>query len=95
MKLTSEEVLHISRLAKVALTDDEVEQLRGQLSDILDNFEVLKQVDTADVLPTAQSIELCNVMREDEVAPSIPTEEVLSNAPRREGEFFRIRAVLE
>ncbi len=95
MKLSREEVLHIARLARLGLTEDEVDRMREQLSNILDNFEVLKRVDTTDVPPTAQPIALQNVMRDDEVAPSLPAEDVLANAPRREGEFFRVRAVLE
>ena len=95
MKLSREEVLHIARLARVGLTEAEVDRLREQLSDILENFEILQQVDTTDVPPTAQSIALQNVMRKDEVEPSLPSNEVLANAPREEGDCFRIRAVLE
>jgi len=74
MKLSSEEVLHIARLARVDLSDDEIDRLREQLSDILENFEILEQVDTGDVPPTAQSITLQSVMRDDEVAPSLPSD---------------------
>lgn len=95
MKLTREEVLHIARLARLGLTDAEVDRLREQLSNILENFEILQQVDTKDVPPTAQSIALQNVMRKDEVTPSLPPEDILANAPRREGDCFRVRAVLE
>ncbi len=68
MKLSREEVLHIARLARLGLTEAEVDKLREQLSNILENFDVLKRVDTADVPPTAQSIALQNVMRDDKVA---------------------------
>ena len=95
MKLSREEVLHIARLARLGLTETEVDRLREQLSNILENFEVLQQVDTTDVPPTAQSIALQNVMRSDEVAPSLPAKEILANAPRKEGDCFRVRAVLE
>ena len=95
MKLSREEVLHIARLARVALTDDEIALMSEQLSHILESFEMLQQVDTTDVPPTAQSIDLRNVLREDEVAPSLTPDEALGNAPRREGDFFRVRAVLE
>ena len=95
MKLSREEVLHIARLARLGLSEAEVEKLREQLSNILENFEVLKKVDTSNVPPTAQSIDLQNVVRQDEVAPSFPQDEVLSNAPRREGEYFRVRHVFE
>ena len=95
MKLSREEVLHIARLARLGLTEDEVNRLREQLSNILENFEILQRVDTSDVPPTAQSIALQNVMRNDEVAPSLSPGEILANAPRKEGDCFRVRAVLE
>jgi aspartyl-tRNA(Asn)/glutamyl-tRNA(Gln) amidotransferase subunit C len=95
MKLKREEVLHIAKLARVGVTDEDVERLREQLSDILANFEILQQVDTADVPPTAQSIPLQNVTKDDRVADSLPPGQILANAPRKEGEYFRVRAVLE
>lgn len=95
MKLSREEVLHIARLARLGLTEEDVDKFGEQLSNILENFEILQQVDTGDVPPTAQSIALQNVMRDDEVTPSLPPEDILANAPRREGECFRVRAVLE
>ncbi len=95
MKLSREEVLHIARLARLGLTETEVDRLREQLSNILENFEVLQQVDTSGVPPTAQSIALRNVVSDDEVAPSLPQSEVLANAPRKKENFFRVRAVLE
>ena len=95
MKLSREEVLHIALLARLGLTEADVDRLREQLSNILENFEILKQVDTTDVAPTAQSITLQNVMRADEVAPSLPQNDVLTNAPQKEGGFFRVKVVLE
>ncbi|MFC1932025.1 Asp-tRNA(Asn)/Glu-tRNA(Gln) amidotransferase subunit GatC [Chloroflexota bacterium] len=95
MKLSREEVLHIALLARLGLTEAEVNRLSEQLSNILENFEILQQVDTSDIPPTAQSIALQNVVSDDEVAPSLPQDEVLANAPQKEGEFFRVRAVLE
>ena len=95
MKLSREEVLHIARLARIALTEEEITRLSGQLSNLLEHFQVLQEVDTTDVPPTAQSVELQSVMRGDVVAPSMPAEDVLANAPRREGDYFRVRAVLE
>lgn len=95
MKLSREEVLHIARLARLGLTEEDVDKFREQLSNILDNFDILSQVDTTDVPPTAQSIVLQNVMRDDEVIPSLVPEDILANAPRREGDYFRVRAVLE
>ena len=95
MKLSREEVLHIGLLARLGLTEAEVERLREQLSNILENFEILQQVDTSGILPTAQSIPLQNVTKDDEVTPSLDQSQILANAPRKEGNFFRVRAVLE
>ncbi len=95
MKLSREEVLHIALLARLGLTEAEVDKLREQLSNILENFEVLQQVDTTDIPPTAQSIALQNVVSEDKVVSSLAQSQVLANAPQREGDFFRVRAVLE
>ncbi len=95
MKLSREEVLHIALLARLGLTDAEVDKFREQLSNILENFEILQQVDTSGIPPTAQSIPLQNVVKDDEVTPSLPQSQILANAPRKEGDFFRVRAVLE
>ena len=95
MKISREEVLHIARLARVALTEEEIELYSGQLSKLLDHFEVLQQVDTTGVPPTAQSIDLRGVMREDAVRPSLPADDVLANAPHREEDSFRVKPVLE
>ena len=95
MSLTADEVLHISRLAKVALSPQDIERLRVQLSNILENFEVLKQVDTDGVLPTGHAIDLSNVMRDDVAQASYPQEQILANAPDRDGEHFKVRAILE
>ena len=95
MKLSREEVLHTARLARLGLTEDEVDKLKEQLDNILENFEILQQVDTTDVPPTAQSIALQTVMRSDEAVPSLPQSEILANAPQKDGQFFRVKAVLE
>jgi aspartyl-tRNA(Asn)/glutamyl-tRNA(Gln) amidotransferase subunit C len=95
MKLSPEDVLHIALLARLGVTDTEADKLREQLSSILENFEILQQVDTTDIIPTAQSIALQNVVNDDKVAASLPTSQILANAPRKEDNFFRVRAVLE
>jgi aspartyl-tRNA(Asn)/glutamyl-tRNA(Gln) amidotransferase subunit C len=95
MKLSQEQVLHIARLAKLGLTDDEVERMSEQLSNILENFEILNKVDTTDVPPTAQPNALTNVLKDDVVKPSMPQDEVLANAPQRDGDYFRVKVVLE
>ncbi len=95
MKLSREEVMHIALLARLGVTETDVATFQEQLSNILENFEVLEQVDTSDVPPTAQSITLQNVMKDDEASTSLPSSEILANAPQKEADFFRVRAVLE
>lgn len=95
MKISREEVLHIALLARLGLTDAEVDRLSEQLSNILENFEVLKQVDTTNIPPTAQSIALRNVFSDDQIASSLPLDDVLANAPQQEAGFFKVKAVLE
>ena len=95
MKLSREEVLHIARLARVDLTEEEIVRLSEQLSNLLEHFEVLQKVNTEGVSPTAQSVTLQRVMREDEVKSSLPVADILANAPRREGDCFRVKPVLE
>ncbi len=95
MALTAEEVLHIARLARIALSDADVERFTAQLSGILDHFAALSRVNTDAVEPTAHPLPLSNVMRADSVAPSLDQDQALANAPDREDGFFRVRAVLE
>ena len=95
MKLSREEVEHIALLARLGLSEEERERFREQLSHILENFEVLQQVDTTDVPPTAQSIDLQNVVSADEVSPSFPQSQILANAPQQEAGCLKVRAVLE
>jgi aspartyl-tRNA(Asn)/glutamyl-tRNA(Gln) amidotransferase subunit C len=95
MSLTTDEVLHIARLARIALTDADVERFTAQLSGILDHFAALSKVDTEGIEPTAHPLPLSNVMRADVVAASLSQDDALLNAPERENGFFRVRAVLE
>ena len=95
MRLTIEEVRHLALLARVSMSDEEVELMRDQMTNILAHFEVLKEVDTEDVEPTGHSVDVETVMREDEVRPSCDKEKVLANAPQREGDFLRVKAVLD
>ena len=91
MKLSREEVLHIARLG---LDEAEVDKFREQLSELLESFAVLQRVDTTGITPTAHSIALENVVRSDQVAASLPPDQILANAPQKEGDFFRVRPVL-
>jgi aspartyl-tRNA(Asn)/glutamyl-tRNA(Gln) amidotransferase subunit C len=95
MKLTYEQVGHIAWLARLGLSEEEVEKFSLQLSNILENFEILKEVDTADVPPATHTIPLQNVFRKDDVSESYPQAEILSNAPRQEGNCFKVQAILE
>ena len=95
IRITSEEVRHLSVLTRINMTDEEVEIMSDQMADILESIEVLRQVDTDGVEPTGHSVDLDSVMREDVSSDSIPLEDALSNAPLIEGDFIRVRAVLE
>ena len=95
MRLSREEVIHIAQLARLGMTEADIEKAREQLSHILENFEVLKEVDTTNIPPTAQSINLRNVLREDVPSASLTQEQVLANAPDREEDFIKLRAVLD
>ena len=94
MALSIEDVEHVAALARLGLTAEEKERLRDQLSSILGHIEVLNQLDTAQIPPTAQVLPLDNVMRDDEVRPSLPREAALANAPRQRDGFLEVRAVL-
>lgn len=93
--LTDEEVIHIAQLARVGVTPEDVERFRRQLSVILEHFEQLSQVDTEGVPPTGHAVPVANVMRPDEPIPSFPTEDILANAPLREDDSIRVKAILE
>lgn len=95
MSLTPDEVKHIARLARVGLSDDDIALFQVQLSEILDYFQRLREVDTEGLPPTAHTLAMHNVMRDDESLPSFDKEEVLANAPQREEDLFRVRAILE
>ncbi len=95
MSLTSDEAKHIALLARVGLTPEELEKYRSQMENILEQFQALQRLDTEGVPPTAQSLPLESVMREDVPQPSLPKEDTLANAPRREDDYLRVRAVLE
>ncbi len=95
MALTREEVLHIATLCRVALSPEEVERMRGQLSHILEQFQVLGELDTSNVPPTSHSVEMRTVLRDDEPARCLDKEKVLANAPQREDDYFKVKVVLE
>ncbi len=92
--LTRDDVAHVAHLARLGLTDEELGRLEGQLNHILDQYAILAQLDTDDIPPTAQTIELENILRDAVVQPSLPVEAVLANAPEREGDFIRVPPIL-
>ena len=94
-QISSDEIRHLSLLCRVAMSDDDVEVMREQMSNILNNISILNRVDTEGIEPTGHSVDLVSVMRDDEVQPSTDIEDILANAPTREGDFIRVRAVLE
>ncbi|MGB8645769.1 MAG: Asp-tRNA(Asn)/Glu-tRNA(Gln) amidotransferase subunit GatC [Anaerolineae bacterium] len=97
MALTHEQATHIAELAKLKLTEPELDKMARQLSDILDYAARLDALDTAGIAPTASVIPNQNVMRPDVVAPSLSRDEALANAPDTDEahEFIRVRAILE
>ncbi len=95
MALTLDEVRHVARLARLRLTEAELVEMQQQLSSILDHVDALQAVDVTGVPPTAQVTDVVNVVRPDEVRPSLPVEEALAGAPHREGDFFKVKPVFE
>ena len=94
-EISREDVLHVADLARLHLSDEEVDRMRAQLSNILEAIETLRDVDTSHVGPTASVIQLENVMREDVARPGLSREAALANAPLRDDPFLRVPTVLE
>ena len=93
--ITREDVEHVAALARLGLTDEEIDLMQGQLNRILEAVGQLQAVDTSSVGPTAQVIALENVMRDDVARPSMAREAALGNAPQREGPMLRVPVILE
>ena len=93
--ITRADVEHVAVLARLGLTDAEVERMVTQLNSILEAVGVLAEVDTSMVGPTAQVIPLGNVMRDDIARPGLSREAALANAPLRDGDQVRVPVVLE
>ena len=92
--LSRADVEHVAHLARLGLTDAELVRLEGQLNHILDQYAILATVPTDHIAPTAQTIELENILREDVAQAALDVEEVLANAPERDGDFFVVPAIL-
>ena len=95
MALTTKEVEHVARLARLRLSPDELEKMRAQLSNILAHIDMLEEVDVSDVPPTAQVTDLQNILRADETRPSLPSGDVLANAPDQQEGMFRVKAIFD
>jgi aspartyl-tRNA(Asn)/glutamyl-tRNA(Gln) amidotransferase subunit C len=93
VEITREEVLHVARLARLALTEEEIERFRGQLSAILEAVGKVSELDLAGVPPTSHPLDLVNVLAEDEPEPCLSREEALANAPEVDGGFFAVPPV--
>jgi aspartyl-tRNA(Asn)/glutamyl-tRNA(Gln) amidotransferase subunit C len=89
MSITREEVLHVARLARLELSEDEVERFQGQLAAILDAVSKVSELDLSDVPPTSHPLELSNVWAEDEPRPCLTVDKALANAPDRDEDYFR------
>jgi aspartyl-tRNA(Asn)/glutamyl-tRNA(Gln) amidotransferase subunit C len=92
--LSRTDVEHVAYLARLGLAEEELLRLEGQLNHILDQYAKLSELDTDAIPPTAQVIELENILREDVARPSLDAEAVLHNAPVRDGDFFAVPAIL-
>lgn len=93
--LSRSDVEHVAHLARLGLSEDELTRLEGQLNHILDQYAILAELPTDDIPPTAQTIELANILRDDVVTPSLSVEQVLANAPARDGDFIVVPAILD
>lgn len=94
MKISRHEVEHVAMLARLELTEQEIEEYTGQLNSILEYAAILDKLDTESVIPTAHAVPLHNVLREDIVKPSMSQEKVLKNAPDADNGFFRVPKIV-
>ena len=92
--LSRSDVEHVAHLARLGLTEEELARLEGQLNHIVDQYAVLAELDTEHIPPTAQTIELENILREDAVRPGLERDEILGLAPQRAGDYFVVPPIL-
>jgi len=92
--LSRDDVAHVAHLARLGLTEEELTRLEGQLNHILDQYAVLAELDTERIAPTAQTIELENILRADVVTPSLPVDEALAGAPERVGDHVVVPGII-
>jgi len=95
MKVTPEIVKHIAHLARLEFSPEELEKFRQQMEELLSYFTKISELDTEGVPPTSGVLPLFNVMREDELGPTLARDEALKNAPDQDSVFFKIPTILE
>jgi aspartyl-tRNA(Asn)/glutamyl-tRNA(Gln) amidotransferase subunit C len=95
MAISRSDVEHVARLARLELTDDEIELFREQLSAVLERAKRIQSLPLDEFPPTSHPVDLRNVWREDSIVPPEPADAILDNAPQREGTFFRVPRILE
>jgi aspartyl-tRNA(Asn)/glutamyl-tRNA(Gln) amidotransferase subunit C len=95
MSISRDEVEHVARLARLELTDEEIELFREQLSAVLERATRIQSLDLEELPPTSHPVDLRNVWREDVVVTPEESDAILANAPQSEGRFFRVPRILE
>ncbi len=95
MSISREEVKHVAYLARLEFSEEELDIYANQLANILNYVAKLNELDTSKIEPTYHALQLTNVFKEDKVKPSFPVEEILSNAPEREKDFFVVPRVIK
>jgi aspartyl-tRNA(Asn)/glutamyl-tRNA(Gln) amidotransferase subunit C len=93
--ISIDEIRHLARLTRIAMNDKEVDSMRDQMQNIIENIDILKEVDTREIEPTGHSVDLNSVMREDILGESLPVDDVLLNAPDTQENFIKIRPVFD
>lgn len=94
MKISKQEVEHVANLARLNLSENELETMTGQLDNILSYVDKLEQLDTSDVQPTTHVFSVSNAFRDDEVVESLPQDEAVKNGPQQNGEFFQVPRII-
>ncbi len=95
MSLSRDDVTKTAQLARLHLSEAEVDALTGQLRSILDYMAVLEELDVDSIEPMVHAVELSNVLRQDELRPSLPRVAALANAPKTDGKYFLVPAIIE
>jgi aspartyl-tRNA(Asn)/glutamyl-tRNA(Gln) amidotransferase subunit C len=93
-ELTREQVLHVAKLSRLKLEEEDIASFSKQLSDILSYVDKLNELDTSDVEPLAHVLPVNNILRDDEPSPAMSVDDALANAPERDGPFFKVPKVL-